>query len=228
MPVSGTRPRGSFAPAATDHKRAGRDSDALSNAGPLGISKRRPGPRFSCPVLRRAQQDRKEESSMSHRMNAERFRRAIAAAGLAAGAALTAAPALAGACPADQVKPGVRAAGETTPKGVTDTVLGQVDLASERVSLADRRLRLRRLVVQPGGIVPWHSHEDRPALITVVSGTVEEYASNCAVPIRHTAGDVSVEKLGVRHWWKNTGKTPAVLLSADLFHEERASDDHVM
>ena len=30
------------------------------------------------------------------------------------------------------------------------------------------------LVVQPGGIVPWHSHADRPALIYVVSGEIVE------------------------------------------------------
>ena len=102
------------------------------------------------------------------------------------------------------------------PKDVTDTVLGQVELAKEKVNLADRRLRLRRLVVQPGGVVPWHSHEDRPALIYVVSGTIYEYASNCAVPIEHKTGEVSIEKLGVQHWWKNTGKSPVVLLRRTL------------
>src|SRR3954454_17808956 len=132
MPVSGARPRSAAAsprtrpitsaPATIAARYRMQPHSAFQNAGPV-----RDSPHV---VLRRAQQDRKEESSMSHRMNAERFLRAIAAAGLAAGAALTAAPAQAGSCPADQVKPGVRAAGETTPKGVTDTVLGQVDLAS--------------------------------------------------------------------------------------------------
>jgi len=114
------------------------------------------------------------------------------------------------------------------PKDVTDTVLGQVELAQEKVNLADRRLRLRKLVVQPGGVVPWHSHEDRPALIYVVSGTINEYASTCAVLIEHKAGEVSVEKLGVQHWWKNTSKSPVVLLSADLFHDEKKADAHMM
>ena len=158
----------------------------------------------------------------------QQLRRGLTGAALAASLALLASPASAGQCPADKTKAGVRTSGEMKPKDVTDNVLGMIELGQEKVALADRRLRLRKLVVQPGGVVPWHSHEDRPALITVVSGTVEEYASNCAVPIRHTAGDVSVEKLGVRHWWKNTGKTPAVLLSADLFHDERHADDHMM
>ena len=41
--------------------------------------------------------------------------------------------------------------------------------------------------MQPGGIVPWHSHNERPAMIYVVSGEVVEYASSCAVPITHRA-----------------------------------------
>ena len=139
-----------------------------------------------------------------------------------------AAPANAGECPTDKVSPGFRTSGETQPKGVTDTVLASIDLSREKVNLQDRQLRTRKLVVQPGGVVPWHSHEDRPALIYIVSGSIHEYASHCAVPIEHTAGDTSVEKLGVQHWWKNNGKAPAVLLSADLFHDEKHADDHVM
>ena len=114
------------------------------------------------------------------------------------------------------------------PKGVTDTVLASVDLSKEKVNLQDHLLRTRKLVIQPEGIVPWHSHEDRPALISVISGTIEEYASNCSVPIVHKAGEVSVEKSGVQHWWKNTGKTPVVLLSSDVFHDMPKSDAHMM
>ena len=165
---------------------------------------------------------------MIDRVKTEQLRRGLCAAGLLAAAAVLSAPAQAGQCPADKISPGVRASGEATPKDVTDTVLGQVELAKEKVNLADRRLRLRKLVVQPGGVVPWHSHEDRPAVIYVVSGAINEYASNCSAPIEHKAGEVSVEKMGVQHWWKNTGKNPAVLLSADLFHDEKHADDHMM
>jgi quercetin dioxygenase-like cupin family protein len=134
----------------------------------------------------------------------------------------------AGECPADKIESGVRTQGETQPKGVTDTVLASIDLSKEKVNLQNRQLRTRRLVVQPGGVVPWHSHEDRPALIYIVSGSIYEYASNCSVPILRKAGEVSVEKLGVQHWWKNTGKTPAVLLSSDVFHDEPKADARMM
>jgi quercetin dioxygenase-like cupin family protein len=142
--------------------------------------------------------------------------------------AFISAPAAAGECPVDKVSPGFRTSGETKPKGVADTVLGAIDLSKETVGLKDRQLRTRRLVVQPGGVVPWHSHESRPALIYIVSGTIHEYASNCSVPIEHKAGEISIEKLGVRHWWKNNGKVPAVLLSSDLFHKAPTEDEHVM
>lgn len=142
--------------------------------------------------------------------------------------ALLAGPAIAGECPADKVNPGFRTSGETRPKGVTDTVLAAIDLSKEKVGLKDRQLRTRRLVVQPGGIVPWHSHEDRPALIYIVSGSIHEYASNCSVPIEHKTGEVSIERLGVQHWWKNNGKTPTVLLSSDVFHEMQKEDEHMM
>src|SRR6266511_1943370 len=72
-------------------------------------------------------------------------------------------------------------------KGVTDKVLSQIDLAGEKLALKGHLMRVRKLEVQPGGVVPWHSHEDRPALIYVASGEIYEYASNCAVPILHKA-----------------------------------------
>ena len=162
------------------------------------------------------------------RVNKGQFRRGLAVAALMAGVAFAASPASAGQCPPDQAKAGVRTTGETKPKDVTDTVLGMIELGKEKIALADRRLRLRRLVVQPGGVVPWHTHEDRPALIYIVSGSIHEYASNCAVPIEHKAGEVSIEKLGVQHWWKNNGKAPAVLLSAYLFHDDKHADEHTM
>ena len=151
----------------------------------------------------------------------------VCAAALILGA-LVAGPAIAGECPADKASPSFRTSGESKPKGVTDTVLASIDLSKEKVGLKDRQLRTRRLVIQPGGIVPWHSHEDRPALIYIVSGSIHEYASNCSVPIEHKAGEVSVEKLGVQHWWKNNSKTPTVLLSSDVFHEMRKDDEHIM
>ena len=129
--------------------------------------------------------------------------------------------AMAGKCPADKLVPDGQGQGAdaTMPKDVTDTVLASIDLSKEMVKLDDHLFRMRRLEIKPGGIVPWHSHADRPALIYVVQGEVTEYASICKVPILHKAGDVSVDA-GRSHWWKNTGKKTVVLISADILHDK--------
>ena len=141
--------------------------------------------------------------------------------------ALTSA-AQAGECPADKVKEGAITTGEMTPKDVTDEVLASIDLAPKGSGFAGESLRLRKLVVEPGGVVPWHDHKTRPANIYIVSGSIEEYRSSCEVPIVHKAGD-AIPEFGASHahWWKNTGNEPAVLLSADIFHTGKM-DDHMM
>ena len=152
-------------------------------------------------------------------------------AGVFAGAlAIAATAAFAGECPADKrVADGQgQKMGTTTPKDVTDMVRASTDLAKEPAAINGRQFRLRQLQMKPGGIVPWHSHNDRPAMIYIVSGEVVEYASSCAVPIVHKAGDVAPEKNGTSHWWQNTGKTPAVLISVDLFPVEKKMDQHMM
>lgn len=155
----------------------------------------------------------------------------MAAAGLVAAAlAIAANAASAGECPAaSRVADGKgQAMGPTVPKDVTDVVRATTDLSHEPAMIADRQFRLRQLDIKPGGVVPWHSHDNRPAMIYIVSGEVVEYASNCAVPIVHKAGDVAPEKKGTSHWWKNTGSTSAVLISVDLFPVGMKMDDHMM
>ncbi len=137
-------------------------------------------------------------------------------------ALVTAAPALstttafAADCPADKVGSDVTKPGPTTPSGVTDTIIASIDLSPMGGGLAGRKMRMRKLVVQPGGIVPWHSHEARPANIYIISGSITEYRNSCAVPIEHGAGDVTAEFGPLSHWWKNNTKHPTVLISADI------------
>jgi quercetin dioxygenase-like cupin family protein len=154
------------------------------------------------------------------------FRRAMAAAALAAGAVSLSGNAFAGECPGDKrIKDHTRPVTHAA-KDVTDKVIGMIDLSKESsTGIKDRAFRLRKLEVKPGGIVPWHSHGDRPAIIYIVSGEITEYASNCAVPILHKAGDVAVETHVTSHWWKNTGAADVVLLSADLLRDP--NDKHM-
>jgi quercetin dioxygenase-like cupin family protein len=143
------------------------------------------------------------------------FRRGLAAAAALAGIAFAPA-AFAGSCPADKMIADSTKPVTHKPHAVTDKLLAAIDLSKEKVALKGHMFRMRKLEIKPGGIVPWHSHAERPALIYIVQGTVVEYASNCAVPIVHKAGDVSTETAGVSHWWKNTGTQTVILISADI------------
>lgn len=137
-------------------------------------------------------------------------------AGLVAASAAFVSPVSAGECPANKVKADATKPVTTPASGVTDNVLATLDLANEAPKLKGSEMRVRKLVIQPGGVVPWHSHADRPALIYIVEGEILEYASNCVDPILHKAGEVSREHHGIAHWWKNVSNKPVTLLSFDI------------
>jgi quercetin dioxygenase-like cupin family protein len=131
---------------------------------------------------------------------------------------------MAGECPVP-LKADVRAPVSHAGKAVTDTVLAAIDLEKEPANIKDRQLRFRKLTIEPGGIVPWHSHGDRPAIIFIAEGEIVEYASNCSAPITHKAGDIRPETSGTSHWWQNHGKKTVVLFVGDVLHDR---NDHNM
>jgi quercetin dioxygenase-like cupin family protein len=138
--------------------------------------------------------------------------------------------AFAGECPADKVGVNVTkptAPEATTPKGLTDTVLSAIDLAKTGAQFAGYQIRIRKLTIEPGGVVPWHSHGERPSNIYIISGAITEYRSSCAVPIEHREGEVIPEFGQISHWWRNNTDKTMVLISADLFHA-KMKDDHAM
>jgi quercetin dioxygenase-like cupin family protein len=125
-------------------------------------------------------------------------------------------------CPAGKTGMDVTKPGPMSPVGVTDNVISTIDLKG--YGSAGHQLRMRRLVIQPGGIVPWHSHAERPANILVVSGSITEYRSTCATPINHPEGDVTAESGNLAHWWKNNTNKPAILISADVLPPAKSAD----
>ena len=96
-----------------------------------------------------------------------------------------------------------------------------IDLSKEMVSLPQRRLRYRHMEIAPGGVVPLHTHADRPALIMVNAGQIYEYSSQCTVPILHKAGEIGRESNGLMHWWKNEGSVTVVLTIADIVNDRK-------
>jgi len=149
----------------------------------------------------------------------------LALAGMIAGSVATTSTAIAGECPAGKMQPNVRPMVDTKPVGVTDVTLGSINLEKQPANIRDRELRFRKLTIEPGGIVPWHSHGDRPAIIYIAEGEIVEYASNCADPIVHKAGDIRPETSGTAHWWQNLGNKTVILFVGDVLHDK---NDHNM
>jgi quercetin dioxygenase-like cupin family protein len=158
----------------------------------------------------------KETGMFNDIATSRRIWQALGAAGAIAISLATTSAALAGECPADKMKPNARQMVDYKPVGVTDVTLGSIDLGKQPAHIEGRELRFRKLTIEPGGIVPWHSHDDRPALIFVQQGEIVEYASNCIDPIVHKAGDLRPEVYGTSHWWKNLGKETVILYVGDV------------
>jgi quercetin dioxygenase-like cupin family protein len=147
--------------------------------------------------------------------------RSIPSALLAGLITLAATSAVAGECPAGKVGPNPLDGAATAPFGVQEMELSSIDLSMEAVNLPQRRLRYRHMEIAPGGVVPLHSHSDRPALIMVNQGQIYEYSSQCTVPILHKAGEIGREAKGLRHWWKNEGSVTVVLTIADIVNDKK-------
>ena len=163
--------------------------------------------------------------NLNRKTNSIALAATLTLAATAFGAALPGGSAFAGNCPADQVAEDEMTPGPMMPKAVTDDVISAIDLSPKGEAWKTSTLRMRKLVVQPGGIVPWHSHETRPANILVASGSITEYRSTCKVPILHKKGDVTAEFGHLAHWWKNNGKVPAILYSADILTSETQKNE---
>jgi len=135
----------------------------------------------------------------------------------------------AGDCPKDQATTGAFLPGETKAKDVTDDVISTVDLSSKGKAFKGFMLRVRKLVVQPGGIVPLHKHDIRAANIYILEGEITEYRTTCKVPLVHKAGDVTAEfGADLAHWWRNDSTKPTIILSSDLLPPEMVKTHEMM
>lgn len=77
-------------------------------------------------------------------------------------------------------------------------------------------LRLRRIVVAPGGVIAWHDHTVLQGMALLVSGEMVEARNTCLDLITYHAGEVAIEDAGTAHGWRNDGQAPAVILVAHV------------
>ncbi len=103
-------------------------------------------------------------------------------------------------------------------RGVTTELLGTVDLGPEIEGMAGRRLRMRLVTIEPGGVLgPVHDHKDRPGLVYVLQGTITDHRDGVAT--EYGPGLGWPEDRTTLHWLENAGAVPAVEVSVDIVHE---------
>ena len=99
--------------------------------------------------------------------------------------------------------------------GYRDELLRTLNLENEFPTTAGRTFRMRKITLQPGGVLAVHDHNDRPALTFVLEGQVT-YRQEGKPDLVITAGRGTAEGRGAPHWAENTGTVPAVWIGVDI------------
>lgn len=107
--------------------------------------------------------------------------------------------------------------GPTKAKNVKIETLAEFPLAKEVPDLDGRNLRMRKATIEPGGIVPVHTHAGRPGLAYVVNGEIIEHRDDRDEPVIHRSGSFAIESNGVDHWWENKGNETVEAIVVDVY-----------
>jgi quercetin dioxygenase-like cupin family protein len=111
------------------------------------------------------------------------------------------------------------AAGQRTPPtqtvGQSEELLRSLDLSSELESTKGRPLRMRKITLQPGGVLGLHNHVDRPAITYLLQGQMT-YHQEGKPDLVANPGDGFAEGRATTHWGESTGKVPAVWIAVDI------------
>jgi quercetin dioxygenase-like cupin family protein len=103
----------------------------------------------------------------------------------------------------------------TQNAGFSEELLRTIDLSREFESTSGRTLRMRKITLQPGGVLGLHNHIDRPAITYMLQGQVTYYQEGKPNQILNP-GDGSAEGRATAHWAESTGKVPAVWIGVDI------------
>jgi quercetin dioxygenase-like cupin family protein len=114
------------------------------------------------------------------------------------------------ACPNGRTLQGANHEAFGPQHGVTGTDIALTPVAND----AAHAVRMRRLVMEPGGVVAWHTHDQLQGMALIIEGQATEIRNSCMDPIVYRAGDVAIEDANTAHGWRNDGDTPTVILVA--------------
>jgi quercetin dioxygenase-like cupin family protein len=104
-------------------------------------------------------------------------------------------------------------------RGVTVELLATVDLGPEIEGMEGRQLRMRKVIIEPGGVFgPVHDHKGRPGIVYVLQGTITDHRDG--IDTDYGPGVGWPEDRSTLHWLENKGTIPAVEISVDVVRHE--------
>jgi quercetin dioxygenase-like cupin family protein len=110
---------------------------------------------------------------------------------------------------------GQRSPVPTQTVGQSEELLRSIDLTNELDSPKGRPLRMRKVTLQPGGVLGLHNHVDRPAVTYLLQGQMT-YHQEQKPDLVANPGDGFAEGKATTHWAESTGKVPAVWIAVDI------------
>ena len=109
--------------------------------------------------------------------------------------------------------------GAPKTQGVAVELLEAIDLGPEIEGMAGRRLRMRKVTIEPGGVFgPVHDHKGRPGAVYILQGTITDHRDGVAT--EYGPGVGWPEDRRTTHWLENRGSIPAVEISVDIVGQE--------
>jgi quercetin dioxygenase-like cupin family protein len=103
-------------------------------------------------------------------------------------------------------------------KGLSADHLRSLTLTEEIDSVKGRPLRMRKITLQPGGVLGIHTHKDRPAVSYFLQGEVT-YHQDGKPDVTVKPGQGFAEGKDTTHWAENRGKVPAIWIAVDVPRE---------
>ncbi|OAI53807.1 hypothetical protein AYO46_00180 [Betaproteobacteria bacterium SCGC AG-212-J23] len=103
----------------------------------------------------------------------------------------------------------------TENKGLSADKLRSLDLSEEIDSVKGRPLRMRKIMLLPGGVIGLHSHKDRPTVSYFLQGEVI-YHEEGKPPRVVKAGEGIAEGKDTTHWAENRQGVAAVWIAVDI------------
>jgi quercetin dioxygenase-like cupin family protein len=115
------------------------------------------------------------------------------------------------ACGASAIVPAQKPSAQSPPtenKGFEDIELRSLDLESEIDTVKGYKLRMRRLILRPGGVISLHNHKGRPTVSYLIKGTLTSRSPG-KPDLVITPGGGHTVGMADNHWVENLGTETA-------------------